>query len=292
MISFVNYYGVEKTIFFDKRQKVFLIPNEYKEGEYKFKDLKCLEYSGDDFFKLSQTEREDILSKYMIWVCYGDSIFNGFNRILINNVDDLEISYVKVEDKKSGVLAKIKNSKNEDDFFEYIVDTNIILSDILDECSEILYDEVKNIFENNKFGGKVRKIFFDYYGDGETISIGVTMATLKDIFKLFKKYNFTDYKNEVQNLFLSLLSYPIYIKRISSNSGDYHDNRFEIENLDRISSYYCSFLEQGIRLSCNGEYDDNNFLYLICNRVLKYIEKDKDNYNISGNCDLKIDAVD
>ena len=54
--------------------------------------------------KLSQTKQEDILSNYMIWIEYGDSVFNGFNRLSVKNLDDLEITYVKTEDKKQGII--------------------------------------------------------------------------------------------------------------------------------------------------------------------------------------------
>ena len=49
---------------------------------------------------------------------------------------------------------------------------------------------------------------------------------------------------------------------------------------------------KGIMVSCDGEYAENNFLYLICNKVLGYIDKEIDNYSISKKCIFKVDEVE
>jgi len=300
MISFINYYKSEKEIYFRKNEELYFIPNEYNVGKYKLKDIKYLKYNNDDFEKLSQKEQEKILAKYMIWIKYENIIYNGFNEIFVSSIDDLEISYIKVNDKQKGILEEIKNPNNNDQFFRYInIEKNDEINNIIDECSNILYEEVKKIFENNKFKNKIHKIFFDYYGDGENIDIGITIVTFKDMLRLIKKYNYIYYMigriKEIKKYGKSFnydSSYKLYIKSVLENSGDYKSCRFGIENLDRISSYYCSLFEQNIVLMHNGEYDDNYLLVEVCKKVINQLKKDINKYNMSENCKFKIEIID
>lgn len=285
MFEYKNYYDVEK--YFDDTdcQDFILIPYEYNVGTYKLKDIEYLKYYSDEFIKFNDNKKREILKNYMLWVGMGGYISNGFTSISVTDINDLEVTYKKIDNKRKGMLWQIVNCNNRDDFYRYVENNSKMFEKIIEECADIIYKEINDILEEEYNGREICKMFLDFYSNFEAPIINFTIACEEDIQKVRDKYNYNNYVNEkykglkIFKIFVSYREeYDKYIEDILSNSGNYKGCTYELKNTDRIFSYYTSLYEYDYFKNDNI---CSEFLLIICNKARNKILDSLDSFNIS-----------
>ena len=297
MFEYNNYYGVEK--YFDDTdcQDFILIPYEYNVGTYKLKDMEYLKYYSDEFIKFDDIKKREMLKNYMLWIGMGGYISNGFSSISVTDINDLEVTYKKIDNKRKGMLWQVVNCNNRDDFYRYIENDSNIFNQIVDECVDSLYEEISYKLEKEYNDKQISKMFLDFYSNFEAPIINFTVACEDDIQKVKDKYNYKKYVNDKiggLKIFKILRSYKDeyskYIEDILSNSGNYRECTYELKNTDRIFSYYTSLYEYDYFKNDNI---CSEFLLIICNKVRDKILDNLGNFNVSTDFELyKIEEWD
>lgn len=285
MDEYVNYYGVEKYYNYRECEMYLFIPYEYKEGTYKLEDIDYIKCYSDEFIGYDDEKKREMLNNYMLWIGTGLYISNGFSNISVTDVNRLEITYKKTDNKDKGMLWQVVNCDNRDDFYRYVENDSKIFDEIIGDCAKNICEEISNKLKAEYSEREIRKLFLDFFGDYEAPVINCTIVCEDNIQKVRNKYSYKKYINKKYsgvNILKRFIShredYDKYIEDILSNSGEYNECVYELKNVDKIFSYYASLFE----------YDyfknDNNcseFLNLVCNRAREMLIDDLDLFNVS-----------
>lgn len=285
MDEYVNYYGVEKYYNYRECEIYLFIPYEYKEGTYKLEDIDYIKCYSDELIGYDDEKKREMLNNYMLWIGMGLYISNGFSNISVTDVNRLEITYKKIDNKDKGMLWQVVNCDNRDDFYRYVENDSKIFDEIIEECAKNICEEISNKLKAEYREREICKLFLDFFGDYEAPVINCTIVCEDNIQKVRNKYSYKKYINKKYsgvNILKRFVShreaYDKYIEDILSNSGEYNECVYELKNVDKIFSYYSSLFE----------YDyfknDNNcseFLNLVCNRAREMLINDLDLFNVS-----------
>lgn len=284
MFEYVNYYGVEK--YFSYRDcEFYLIPYEYKVGTYKIDEIDYIKYDSKDFIELDEIEKRKILKENMLWIAFGSYVSNGFSEISVSNMEMLNITYKNIGKKKIGMLWEVVNCNNKDDFYRYVERDTKEYDKIVEECANIVYEEINSKLKKDYRDCEISKMFLDFFGDYEAPVINCTIVCDEDIRELRDKYSYDDYFNKRYKgikLFKKFVSYredyEKYIAGILSNGGSYKNCVYELSNVDRVFSYYTSLFEYDYFQ--NGNIC-SEFLNLVCNKAREKLLDNLDEFKLA-----------
>lgn len=279
-----NNYGVEKEFLLMQRitTTIYFIPTNYKKGVFKLNELPCLVYSVEDFKKLSLKEKQKLFNENSFWYNIEDNaLSNNFITLYDENnigIDNIEISYIDIENRK-GILNRVSfpNSKN---FFQHFEQNKTAIDNIVKKLSKEAANSILEFIKKEVKKEEIFRMFLEYYGDSENIDILFTIGTKKDYNNISKKYLTQEYLDSFGYTFDKMEEH------IKNNPGNY-SKKFTVGNIDEINSYYCSFIECGIKIEGpHTEEEYNNFLHLIGLSIKKILEKKIDKFNLSDDFDF------